>query len=139
MRLKFRLSIRHRTAAAENAPRLEGRLPAGNHFVYEGFVGPAAAPGALRHSHISRGCLASAKRLTQADIAGLDPAIHASSRFLTWLERFGAAAAWALGTSPRVTSGVGGGGLRVPQTMCESRRGGRSGRSGRSGRAAPGA
>src|SRR3546814_336313 len=63
----------------------------------------------LRHSHISRGALATAKRLIkpyQTVIAGLVPAIHARNRLLTALERRGAAAEWALGTSPRVTGGV---------------------------------
>src|SRR3546814_2080787 len=90
-------------------------------------------PGALRHSHISRGCLATAKRLSQTVIAGLDPAVHAGNRFLTSLERFGAAAEWALGTSPRVTSGIGGGGCAIAADDVRPRRGGRG------GRAAPGA
>src|SRR3546814_6735978 len=50
---------------------------------------------ARRHSHISRGCPATATRLSQTVIAGLVPAIHASNRLLTSLERLGAAAEWA--------------------------------------------
>src|SRR3546814_9065617 len=61
----------------------------------------------------SRGCPATAVRLSQTVIAGLVPAIHASNWLLISLERFGAAAEWALGTSPRVTSGVGGGGCAI--------------------------
>src|SRR3546814_6351047 len=39
-------------------------------------------------------------------IAGFVPAIYARNRLLTFLERLGAAAGWALGTSPRVTIAV---------------------------------
>src|SRR3546814_8420371 len=50
--------------------------------------------------------LATAKHLAQFVIAGLVPAIHASDRLLASLERLGAAAEWALGTSPRATTGM---------------------------------
>src|SRR3546814_16640622 len=39
-------------------------------------------------------------------MAGFVPAIYARNRLLTFLERLGAAAGWALGTSPRVTIAV---------------------------------
>src|SRR3546814_5499462 len=41
---------------------------------------------------------------TQIVIAGLVPAIHAGNMLPASPERFGAAAEWALGTSPRVTA-----------------------------------
>src|SRR3546814_20355607 len=39
-------------------------------------------------------------------MAGFVPAIYARNRLLTFLERLGAAAGWALGTSPRVPIAV---------------------------------
>src|SRR3546814_2873026 len=50
--------------------------------------------------------LATAKHLARSVIAGLVPAIHAGDRLLASLERLGAAAEWALGTSPRATTGM---------------------------------
>src|SRR3546814_12887072 len=46
------------------------------------------------------------------------PAIHARDRLLTSRERLGAAAEWALGTSPRVTTGVGGGERAITAKRC---------------------
>src|SRR3546814_19736503 len=58
-------------------------------------------------SRLSYSVVISAKRLTQTVIAGLVPAIHVRIKFLTFLERLGAAAEWALGSSPRATGGAG--------------------------------
>src|SRR3546814_9063929 len=49
-------------------------------------------------------------------LPGLVPAIHARIRLLTFPERLGAVAEWALGTSPRATTGVVGCAVRWPQT-----------------------
>src|SRR3546814_349078 len=54
--------------------------------------------------HTSRVAAAPLPHLTQTVIAGLVPAIHARGRLLISLERLGAAAQWAPGTSPRVTA-----------------------------------